>query len=112
MRISDWSSDVCSSDLLLAVRTQAGERGDLGVLALVQVDDPHLAVPEPEAQPGRRVPAEGLAEADRKSVVEGKSVSVRVGHGGRSILKKKKRNYISIQLIDRADNTYLNNSTT
>src|SRR3546814_17266163 len=29
-------------------------------------------------------------EVDRKSVVEGKSVSVRVDHGGRRIIKKKK----------------------
>src|SRR3546814_11557874 len=33
-----------------------------------------------------------FAEADRKSVVEGKSVSVRVVLGGRRIIKKKKNN--------------------
>src|SRR3546814_12217080 len=35
-----------------------------------------------------------LGGGDRKSVVEGKSVSVRVDNGGRRIIKKKKR-YIS-----------------
>src|SRR3546814_14381651 len=34
------------------------------------------------------------ADGDRKSVEEGKSVSVRVDLGGRSIIKKKKRNNI------------------
>src|SRR3546814_10977575 len=37
-------------------------------------------------------PIAGMAdEADRKSVVEGKSVSVRVDLGGRRIIKKKKK---------------------
>src|SRR3546814_12124994 len=36
-----------------------------------------------------------LRAIDRKSVVEGKSVSVRVDFGGRRILKKKKDNYTS-----------------
>src|SRR3546814_16374697 len=31
MRISDWSSDVCSSDLLVALQPGAGIFGDLGL---------------------------------------------------------------------------------
>src|SRR3546814_12682696 len=108
MRISDWSSDVCSSDLAapywvarpLSHQRAAGDR------------DQHLqrgpAGAEP-ALPCRRgchpVRALGaqrlrhLAETgrssyhlppDRKSVVEGKSVSVRVDLGGRRSIKKKK----------------------
>src|SRR3546814_16851853 len=34
---------------------------------------------------------DAVAEGDRKSVVEGKSVSVRVDLGGRRIIKKKKQ---------------------
>src|SRR3546814_11762845 len=34
----------------------------------------------------------GLVRIDRKSVVEGKSVSVRVDLGGRRLIKKKKHN--------------------
>src|SRR3546814_17214632 len=34
----------------------------------------------------------GIDRIDRKSVVEGKSVSVRVDLGGRRIIKKKKKN--------------------
>src|SRR3546814_84741 len=50
------------------------------------------------AQAGEVVPLHGAGEAladrgagDRKSVVSGKSVSVRVDLGGRRIIKKKKR---------------------
>src|SRR3546814_17298675 len=41
--------------------------------------------------PGGAGKAEFDAMVDRKSVVEGKSVSVRVGLGGRRYIKKKKR---------------------
>src|SRR3546814_17221103 len=37
------------------------------------------------------VPGDQASPCDRKSVVEGKSVSVRVGIGGRRIIKKKKK---------------------
>src|SRR3546814_18990809 len=40
--------------------------------------------------PRRQVAGDLEPEQDRKSVVEGKSVSVRVDLGGRSIIKKKK----------------------
>src|SRR3546814_4443519 len=92
MRISDWSSDVCSSDLSGLVRDQvyaavfgAGPAMDAFVVAFRILNFM------------RRLSAEGsfsmafvpvLAE-DRKSVVEGTSVSVRVDLGGRRIIKKK-----------------------
>src|SRR3546814_20310472 len=69
MRISDWSSDVCSSDLPFFVGPVRRVRG---------------ALPHPTCQP-----AVGWCAGDRKSVVEGKSVSVRVDLGGRRIIKKK-----------------------
>src|SRR3546814_8566353 len=65
MRISDWSSDVCSSDLL------------------------EHPVPDPALCPAAEAPVHILPVADRKSVVSGKSVSVRVDLGGRRIIKKK-----------------------
>src|SRR3546814_11368136 len=105
MRISDWSSDVCSSDL------DAGEEGRLG-----QSPARHVSAdgrrPAREAVrragpalfgPARRLSADhqgghprigrsadGDHRVDRKSVVEGKSVAVRVDLGGRRIIKKKK----------------------
>src|SRR3546814_18058623 len=102
MRISDWSSDVCSSDL-----HADAQRGDLGV---VDVDARRaVAALRADVPFGQRVdhrlldPAHVVAHADlqalqveqridqdRKSVVWGKSVEVRVELGGRLIIIKKK----------------------
>src|SRR3546814_17006243 len=108
MRISDWSSDVCSADLL------AGKRM---MLLIMIVQEPNRCAKIPAGHTcyngvgiwdgctaflNRRhgVPlrastisswSDGIgAKADRKSVVKGKSVSVRVDPGGRRIIKKKK----------------------
>src|SRR3546814_7469424 len=67
MRISDWSSDVCSSDL-----------------ADSQVD-------ELDADERRDETAKPIDGNDRKSVVKGKSVSVRVDFGGRRSIKTEKK---------------------
>src|SRR3546814_10635655 len=80
MRISDWSSDVCSSDLeRLApdLAEQFHQRRQIGVGA-ADVED---------SGPG--VAVKRLHHQDRKSVVSGKSVSVRVDLGGRRSIKKK-----------------------
>src|SRR3546814_19678970 len=97
MRISDWSSDVCSSDLCLALKAgresgkqrRANARND-GQHHHLDARGNHIAeytlgqerclVPERKRQ-------------DRKSVVEGKSVSVRVDLGGRRIIKKKNKTH-------------------
>src|SRR3546814_15006174 len=101
MRISDWSSDVCSSDLIGLERVsvmQMSERGHdmAGTLAPHRADDIAGlsrrgvgAFHEGEVAIFRR--AAERREVDRKSVVEGTSVSVRVDLGGRRILKKKKK---------------------
>src|SRR3546814_11218067 len=114
MRSSDWSSDVCSSDLhAIGVARHAVGKGrlDLGrqqrkgvrrVIALVAV----VIDREPEPVDHRRRPVkpqleiamlfgepEGIAAGgrrDRKRVVEGKSVSVRLDLGGGRIITKKK----------------------
>src|SRR3546814_19915657 len=103
MRISDWSSDVCSSDL--AGGGAGGNRRAAhaaifeinvdfhgGITAAVQnfsgddiCDGSHESLPA--FRWGLRV-----ALSDRKSVVWGKSVSVRVDLGGRRIIKKKNIN--------------------
>src|SRR3546814_12923415 len=92
MRISDWSSDVCSSDLL------TGPDGEIWRLAMGHT--PIFPVATPEAfvalqRAARPDPATGKpdpAAIDRKSGAEGKSVSVRVDLGGRSIIKKNTAN--------------------
>src|SRR3546814_18545647 len=100
MRISDWSSDVCSSDLgaLPHRRTAPGRGGGpaaSGQGAELQQHQRHLARRDRQ-RPARRAHAGGrrarrrCAAGDRKSVVDGKSVAGRVDLGGRRILKKTK----------------------
>src|SRR3546814_10929107 len=86
MRISDWSSDVCSSDLHRAYDVEIGQArlhhhavGALGEVlrdfapGFLGVRGVHLIGPL----------------VDWRSVVSGKSVSVRVDLGGRRIIKIK-----------------------
>src|SRR3546814_13762215 len=83
MRISDWSSDVCSSDLLA---------GGLRGLHVGLAGERHLAVGVHGHAVSGAVAEAGAAfegDADRKSVVKGKCVSVRVDPGGRCTIKKK-----------------------
>src|SRR3546814_16100950 len=124
MRISDWSSDVCSSDLRHRCAGSCTQRvgcdagGAAAVAQIVHIDQAtasRLAGGGDELQrmglrqrAGERVGetfhlrpraariqrkhhVQALAAGDRKSVVEGKSVSVRVDRGGRRISEKKKK---------------------
>src|SRR3546814_14507880 len=111
MRISDWSSDVCSSDLPnLKPFLRSGEHGiELrpageryrSDLALIRRIYDRVAVgvlpvtADTELQIG--IGHHDLSPLDRKSVVEGKSVSVRVDLGGCRIIKKKKQKLQSIK---------------
>src|SRR3546814_15961714 len=96
MRISDWSSDVCSSDLV--PQGYNALKGALIVYAgqLSQALGPkgvrvNSVSPGPIKFPGGNWEAikGAMPELDRKSVVEGKSVSVRVDLGGSRIIKQK-----------------------
>src|SRR3546814_15639265 len=131
MRISDWSSDVCSSDLaattvlrpacsaavyrqalsLLIAQRRPSEYLLGGRQALAQLVDSHLrllaeagvidaALRDAALAERARFTDSGFTAAtpaspnswkDRKSVVSGKSVSVRVALGGRRIMKNKNR---------------------
>src|SRR3546814_14198481 len=117
MRISDWSSDVCSSDLLLGSTAEMnfhllaadpgpgggpGGRVSPGVRLLPATDGAaRYPVQARIAVSGERL-VDAQAAFDqrtgqpvvsfrlgRKSVGEGQSVSVRVGLGGCRLLKKK-----------------------
>src|SRR3546814_11213926 len=99
MRISDWSSDVCSSDLHLTRPAAQRHLVDDGVLA-GDLDRHRIDIGRngaaAECAPGGKgehhragAKVKDVAE-DRKSVVSGKSVSVRVDLGGHRIIKKKK----------------------
>src|SRR3546814_12792273 len=119
MRISDWSSDVCSSDLI-----DEGKVSDCRHHEKTRKDQPRNPLPQPPQQrdmhpvhdPGPKpfqiINQKGerkgcdrfLVNAilrqpsgDRKSVVEGKSVSVSVEIGGRRVIKKKQKNVSTIE---------------
>src|SRR3546814_17111291 len=119
MRISDWSSDVCSSDLIILKTQASGATVRLADVAKVELGaqsynvlsriDGHpgagLAVslaPGADALTTAEIVKHAITERaksfpagfelDRKSVVSGKSVSVSVDLGGRRIIKKKKHN--------------------
>src|SRR3546814_17349459 len=92
MRISDWSSDVCPSDLKVVPRAYPFHRRDrLGR----PVERPCARL----LQGGEALLLSGLPRARirvqrrraRKSVVLGRGVSVRVESGGLSRLKKHKK---------------------
>src|SRR3546814_16755105 len=98
MRISDWSSDVCSSDLIIFIfaRFFAGLAvGAASVLAPVYISEVTPASIRGRLSSVQQVMIiAGLTGAflvkDRKRVVSGKSVSVRVDLGGSRIIKNKK----------------------
>src|SRR3546814_11440751 len=99
MRISDWSSDVCSSDLArhrdAAQRRRQSLQSEFDLRGYVFADAASERLLSLAAQVARSelpVLITGPNGAgDRKSVVEGKSVSVRVDLGGRRLIKKKTR---------------------
>src|SRR3546814_13178557 len=118
MRISDWSSDVCSSDLLGDMPERISRRHPGGELHQLSLDHRRGWAGEPIAPLGLALHAEtggrdrvdaagereeraggallqfqldladrgGSLAGDRKSVVSGKGVSVRVELGGRRII--------------------------
>src|SRR3546814_18224584 len=95
MRISDWSSDVCSSDLSSYSATSRVTTLPEPIIAHVPMVTPgRMVLFAPSEAPRRTRMGETSQSAsvsgeDRKSVVSGKSVSVRVDLGGRRIIKKK-----------------------
>src|SRR3546814_12786769 len=100
MRISDWSSDVCSSDLLVMAAPNGFGLETFPNKARDPLWD-ELYTKRPEIRDGMvhftDDPGFGFEidwktveryRADRKSVVRGKRVSVRVALVGRRIIKK------------------------
>src|SRR3546814_29110 len=101
MRISDWSSDVCSSDLhntvqkdsiLRLMKNTSDKKNYRRLLAVIQKSNGRTFedIAKEHGVSIRTVQRWISAYLqDRKSVVQGKSVSVRVDIGGRRIIKKK-----------------------
>src|SRR3546814_17278491 len=107
MRISDWSSDVCSSDLLIR---KAVHYAAINMHTPVDPAQPHFVlerIPLFDRYGGivgagadQYLCANGRAgsRGDRKSDVQGKSVSVSVELGGGCRYKKKKHTTQSIEV--------------
>src|SRR3546814_20579012 len=111
MRISDWSSDVCSSDLNVNIGTSGAENsGAFGG--------------EKETGGGRESGSDAwraymrrqtntinysdaLPLAERKSVVSGKSVSVSVDLGGSRIIKTNTATITTISTYTTKHKTYI-----
>src|SRR3546814_14992250 len=95
-RISDWSSDVCSSDLFLLLLPMHVLDDD-AVLIVIKVHRRAAlsALPVLDGLAGDQ----GAVSRDRKSVVQGKSVSVRVALGGRRTMKKQNHCNVVISTI-------------
>src|SRR3546814_18555470 len=104
MRISDWSSDVCSSDLLarkarIADQGKGGERAEHGADRSAEDGNPgghpycvHQSLVRPHLPvPVKRKAAPYRDQADRKSFVPGTILSVSVTFGGRRYINKNKQ---------------------
>src|SRR3546814_15052914 len=103
MRISDWSSDVCSSDLVRNRMTQTDVSMELIAENIRQMSSRASAIAESAGNQtsATNVINDAAARAaagsqqvshtaeDRKSVVSGKSVSVRVDLGCRRSIKQQ-----------------------
>src|SRR3546814_16509511 len=97
MLISDWSSDVCSSDLAVPAAPIHSGKNATSPGTMVDCQGPGSAQPtSPTSAAARKTPA------DRKIVVSGKRVSVRVDLGGRRIIKNKmKTSHVSTKTSDQ-----------
>src|SRR3546814_17028167 len=113
MRISDWSSDVCASDLEVSAPCAVGDRrwrlpgrapwpprsGDTRGSAMDTIRTPiewsmdalREAGSAGETASGATLPGDG-GPADRQSVVQGQRVAVRVDLGGSPRFQKKHNN--------------------
>src|SRR3546814_20141494 len=115
MRISDWSSDVCSSDLKIRVAAEARDSRDFLIIARTDARTAHgldealrraeafvkagadiLFVESPESveemeRIGRTFDLPLLVNVEPTSGEWGKGGAVRVSLGGGSILKKKNK---------------------
>src|SRR3546814_11885177 len=102
MRISDWSSDVCSSDLRLVTIFDTNDKKILysehkpGVTNLLSKE---------ESQESLQLAINAWKTRSKqigRASCKGKSVSVRVDLGGRRIIKKKKTNYTQHKVREKS----------
>src|SRR3546814_19216749 len=109
MRISDWSSDVCSSDLIAALSMSS-----MSAMSFVhehmhegaQQQDGQWQPAECSIKEGAMLDAKIEDGEERKSVVEGKRMSIRVDLVGRRIIKKKtEQDTVRLQKVELSTTT-------
>src|SRR3546814_12250175 len=109
MRMCDWSSDVCSSDLPWRLSAGTPASGRFRVAGPTKRSFNGCEMRRSNVAEARRWnstlraafhlvsgirrPANSYSQ-DRQSAVQGKSVSVRIDHGGRRAIKKKQHRTI------------------
>src|SRR3546814_14924737 len=105
MRISDWSSDVCSSELHDMPATLEDETLTF-LLDAKRLGKTRFIGASTHVDGAEQALALGVFDSvmidynvDRKSVVEGKSVAVRVGLGGHGLMKQKKRHRDKTRIV-------------
>src|SRR3546814_20371809 len=105
MRISDWSSDVCSSVLHVCRASQRSIWSRRSEPQNISPSNRKVGVPKAFSLPASAVVsitacrAAASSAADRESVESGKTVAVRVDLGGRPILQKKISPFIHHYII-------------
>src|SRR3546814_12780957 len=110
MRISDWSSDVCSSDLRSCLRSQHGLRTIVRRRRMANCARVGCRFQASDDGVDHRAGLARVAQ-DRKSVVSGKRVSVRVDLGGRRILKKTNREIVCYDRYSASKSTKVKKNT-
>src|SRR3546814_18082897 len=107
MRISDWSSDVCSSDLpAWSGSSTPPMPAPPEIWQFLPICAQELMLTQVSIMVPLSTRAPTLTKlGDRKSVVSGKSVSVRVDCGGRRLIKKKIDKFILIVKLQCTDHT-------
>src|SRR3546814_11072272 len=100
MRISDWSSDVCSSDL---IEQYFVAEFIVRVRRALRFDDAMRLRRQPPGLPRQAADIVMVkliaAFEERKSVVSGKSVSVRVDLGGCRTIQKKTTRHLLFPIL-------------
>src|SRR3546814_19150414 len=99
MRISDWSSDVCSSDLETRAWTIVRGTKAPQAAGVIHTDFERGFIRAFTIGYDDYIQFKG---EDRKSVVEGKSVSVRVDLGGRRSIKKKNKKNKDVNTYEKS----------
>src|SRR3546814_11200192 len=103
MRISDWSSDVCSSDLVQQITLRFGQ-GDAGTVATIEPWhlERHLLALEPGVEPDERNDRVGIGSHRNRLIAQSRDGRL-PGEGdeiGRASCRESVSQYVLISVVD------------